>query len=104
MTTAISTGTGVAAPLEHHGRLKNYTNGKWIGSRSTDVREIVNPVTGKVIAHVPYSTPDEVQEAIRAAKAAFKTWQDVPPVRRARLFFTPKQMMEGYVYEMSEAL
>ena len=92
--TAISTGIGVAPPLEHYGRLRNYINGKWIGSRSTDVREIVNPVTGKVIAHVPYSTPDEVQEAIRAANATFKAWQDVPPVRRARLFFTLKQLME----------
>jgi len=86
--------------MDHYGRLKNYINGKWVDSRSTDVRDIVNPATGEVIAHVPYSTPDEVKEAIRAAKAAFKTWQEVPPVRRARLFFTLKQLME----EQSEAL
>jgi malonate-semialdehyde dehydrogenase (acetylating)/methylmalonate-semialdehyde dehydrogenase len=86
--------------MDHYGRLKNYINGKWVDSRSTDVRDIVNPATGEVIAHVPYSTPDEVKEAVRAAKAAFKTWQEVPPVRRARLFFTLKQLME----EQSEAL
>jgi len=102
--TATSTGIGVAPPLEHYGRLKNYINGKWVASRSADVREIVNPVTGKVIAHVPYSTPDEVQEAIRAANAAFKTWQDVPPVRRARLFFTLKQLMEEQFEALSQVL
>ena len=90
--------------MDHYGRLKNYINGKWVESRSTDVRDIVNPATGEVIAHVPYSVPDEVQEAIRAAKAAFKTWQEVPPVRRARLFFKLKQLMEEQFEALSQVL
>lgn len=104
MTTATSTGTSVAPPMEHYGRLKNYINGKWVDSRSSDVRDIVNPATGEIIAQVPYATPDEVQQAIRAAKAAFKTWQDVPPVRRARLFFTLKQLMEEQFEALSQVL
>jgi malonate-semialdehyde dehydrogenase (acetylating)/methylmalonate-semialdehyde dehydrogenase len=104
MTTATSTGTRITPPREHYGRLKNYVNGQWVDSRSTDVRDIVNPATGQGIAQVPYSTPAEVREAVRAAKAAFRTWQDVPPVRRARPFFTLKQLMEEQFEALAQVL
>jgi malonate-semialdehyde dehydrogenase (acetylating)/methylmalonate-semialdehyde dehydrogenase len=69
MTTATSTGTRITPPREHYGRLKNYVNGQWVDSRSTDVRDIVNPATGRGIAQVPYSTPAEVR-AVRAKAAS----------------------------------
>jgi malonate-semialdehyde dehydrogenase (acetylating)/methylmalonate-semialdehyde dehydrogenase len=100
MTSATATSTKTAPPRKHYGRLKNYINGRWVDSASAEVHDIVNPATGQVIAQVPYSTPDEVNEAVQAAKAAFRTWQDVPPVRRARPFFILKQLME----EQAEAL
>ena len=34
---------------EHHGRLKNYINGGWEDSESSQIREVINPATGKVI-------------------------------------------------------
>lgn len=100
----MATTTGLSAPADHYGRLKNYIHGRWVDSKSTDVRDVVNPATGEVIAHVPYSTPDEVREAIGAAGEAFKTWQEVPPVRRARLFFTLKQLMEEQFEALSQVL
>ena len=51
--------------------LKNYINGRWVESKSKDIRDIVNPVTGEVLVKVPMSTAKETQEAITAATAAF---------------------------------
>ncbi|MFW9805520.1 MAG: CoA-acylating methylmalonate-semialdehyde dehydrogenase [Candidatus Thorarchaeota archaeon] len=74
--------------------LKNYINGEWIKSNSTDVREVLNPATGEVIAKVPMSTVAETEDAINAADKAFARWRRTIPVTRARYFFDLKALME----------
>ncbi len=97
--------TGLLAEPQHtYGRLRNYVGGKWVESQSTDVRDVVNPVTGEAIAQVPCSTEDEVNEAVRVAKEAFWTWQKEPPVRRARPFFMLKHLMEEHLEDLSRTL
>ena len=54
------------------GKLKNYINGEWVESKSTQFREVVNPATGAVIAHVPLSTDEEIEDAVNAAHEAFR--------------------------------
>ena len=51
--------------------LKNYINGKFIASKSTENIEIKNPATDEVIALKPNSTQEEIDEAISMAQAAF---------------------------------
>ncbi len=96
--------TLLAEPKKHYGKLRNYVGGRWVESSSTDVRDIVNPATGEVIAQVPYSTPEEVTEAIQVAKEAFRTWQYEPPVRRARPFFILKHLMEEHFESLARTL
>ena len=79
---------------EHHGRLKNYINGGWEDSESSQIREVINPATGKVIAEVPLSTPEEVQKTVMVAQEAFQGWRETPPTRRARYFFELQRLME----------
>lgn len=74
--------------------LKNYINGEWIESKSTDIREVLNPATGEVIAKVPMSIVEETEEAIKAANKAFARWRRTIPVTRARYFFDMKALME----------
>lgn len=74
--------------------LKNYINGEWIESKSNDIRDVINPATGEVIAKVPMSTVEETEEAIKAANKAFARWRRTIPVTRARYFFEMKSMME----------
>lgn len=94
----------LSEPQESYGKLKNYIGGKWVESRSTDVRDVVNPATGEVIAQVPYSTPEEVAEAVEVAQKAFEKWQDEPPVRRARPFFILKHLLEEHLEDLSLTL
>jgi len=91
-------------PQQHYGKLENYVGGQWVESTSADVRDVVNPATGEVIAHVPYSTREEVLEAISVADEAFETWKDVSPVKRARHFFTLKKLMDEHAEELARTL
>ncbi|MDR7073575.1 CoA-acylating methylmalonate-semialdehyde dehydrogenase [Fictibacillus barbaricus] len=67
--------------------LKNYINGQWVASNSTEDLEVPNPATGEVLARVPISTKDDLEKAILAADAAFQKWKHVPVPKRARVMF-----------------
>jgi len=84
--------------------IKNYVNGQWVASKSTQILDVVNPATTEVIGRVPLSTPDEVRTAIQAAKDAFPEWRETPPVNRARYMFRLKDLMEDQFEELSKII
>lgn len=67
---------------------KLFINGKWTESAGTQVIEVENPETHEMIARVPRSTPEDVNRAVTAAKAAFASWQFTPLDTRAALMET----------------
>ena len=79
--------------------IKNYVNGGWVESKSTRTLDIVNPATIEVLARVPVSTREEVEEAVQDAVEAFKDWRETPPLTRARYMFTLKNLMEQHFEE-----
>ena len=50
--------------------LKNYINGEWKESTSSNLLDVTNPATGEVIAKVPLSTKEELDEAAKFANEA----------------------------------
>ena len=51
-----------------------YINGKWIApNRSKDI-SVINPATEKGCAIISLAGKEDVNDAVLAAKAAFKTW------------------------------
>ena len=44
---------------------------------------VINPATGEVVGHAAAAGPEEVDAAVRAARAAFCPWADLPPAWRA---------------------
>ncbi len=69
-----------------------------IGGRSvrgTNARSapVTNPASGAVTGHVAFAGPDEVDEAVRAAQAAFPAWAATTPLRRARVLFAFRELL-----------
>ncbi len=50
----------------------NFINGKQVASKGTKAWPIYNPATGEQIRQVMMSTPEEVNEAVEVAHAAFR--------------------------------
>ncbi|UNK16835.1 CoA-acylating methylmalonate-semialdehyde dehydrogenase [Paenibacillus sp. N3/727] len=73
--------------------VRNFIGGEWKSSSSTHIEPVYNPATGEVIAHVPLSTTEEVNEAVQAAAEAFKTWSRTPVPRRSRILFRYQQLL-----------
>jgi 1-pyrroline dehydrogenase len=61
-----------------------FIGGEWTPGAGGDAQEIVNPATGKVIAHVPKGTEEDVDRAVAAAREAFDGgWSDSTPRMRS---------------------
>lgn len=54
---------------------KNYINNEWVDARSGNTFEVENPFTEDIIAKVPYSKAEDVDNAVLAAKSAWKNWK-----------------------------
>lgn len=81
--------------------LKNYINGEWVESVSKENVSVINPATKELLANVPLSTKEEVQEAAEVAAEAFKSWQEVAAPRRARILFKFQQLVVEHKEELA---
>ena len=60
-----------------------YMDGDWRPALGADAIAVVNPADEQVIGTVPAGTAEDVDAAVRAARAAFPGWAATPPAERA---------------------
>ncbi|WP_374511681.1 CoA-acylating methylmalonate-semialdehyde dehydrogenase [Niveibacterium sp.] len=60
------------------------------------VQNVYNPATGEATRQVALASVETVQAAVAAAQAAFPAWRDTPPIKRARIMFRFKQLLEEH--------
>ena len=65
-------------------RDKLYIDGAWVSPAGTGTLEVTNSTTEAVIATVPEGTAEDVDRAVRAAKAAFPSWSRTSVEERAK--------------------
>lgn len=57
-------------------------------------QDVYNPSTGEVSKQVALASKSTVEEAIAAAAAAFPEWRNTPTLKRARVMFRFKELLE----------
>src|SRR5437660_2515725 len=65
---------------------------------------VFNPATGEVIERVPLSGPADVDEAVRAARAAYAEWSKTAVMERVRLMFRYKALLEEHFEELASII
>jgi aldehyde dehydrogenase (NAD+) len=81
-------GTETAAPAKPshpteeivHERL--YIAGQWVEPAGSDTIEVIDSTTEQVIGRIPEGTPEDVDRAVKAARAGFEAWREVPVDQR----------------------
>ena len=84
--------------------LGHYINGKSVPGAGSRSLPVFNPATGAQSKQVAVATRDEADEAIAAAAAAFPAWAATPPLRRARIMFKFKDLLETHAKELAELI
>ena len=74
--------------------LQHFVNGKATDGGSGRSGVVFNPATGEQAATVLLGGKAEVDAAVAAAQAAFPGWAATPPLRRARVMFKFKELIE----------
>ncbi|SER08609.1 malonate-semialdehyde dehydrogenase (acetylating) / methylmalonate-semialdehyde dehydrogenase [Solimonas aquatica] len=66
--------------------------------------DVFNPSTGEVSARVPFASPAELDQCVAVAREAFTGWAATPPLRRARVLFRFRQLLEAASDEIAQAI
>ena len=78
----------------------------WIGGGettggSTRHGVVWNPATGQEQAHVLLAEPSDVDAAVQAAAKAFDDWREVGVLRRARVMFAMRALIDKHMNELA---
>ena len=82
-----------------HNRDKIYVNGAWVDSTGSGTIDVINSTTEEVMGHVPEGTPEDVDRAVAAARAAFDDWAAVSVEERAKYL---QRITEGLQARMGD--
>ncbi|MFD9303618.1 aldehyde dehydrogenase family protein [Streptomyces sp. NPDC060048] len=81
-----------------------YIGGEWRAAFGGDRIEVLNPADERPIASVPAGTAQDVDAAVRAARAAFPSWAATPPAERAALIGALRDVLIARKGELAETI
>ncbi|MGD0530637.1 MAG: CoA-acylating methylmalonate-semialdehyde dehydrogenase [Polyangiaceae bacterium] len=81
-------------------RVQNYIGGQWKASANPEHVAITNPATGDLLGSVPMGAASDVDDAVKAARAAFPGWSQLPAQTRTRYLFDLRNLMEKHYEEL----
>jgi malonate-semialdehyde dehydrogenase (acetylating)/methylmalonate-semialdehyde dehydrogenase len=84
--------------------MRNYVDGHWVASASTELFPVINPATGDQVAQTPLSTAKDVGDAVDAASRAFPLWRRVPVTDRVQFLFKLKEQLERHFDDISRTI
>jgi len=97
MTDVIDAPTTVK-PVNH------WIGGKSVAGSSGRTGPVYNPATGQQTGAVDLASVEEVDEAVRTARAAFPAWRATSISRRAEIFFTLRALFDDHREEIAKIL
>ncbi len=80
---------------------RNYIAGRFVDASGSTVGAVDNPRWGKAIAHVRFGTSGDVDQAVIAARAAFKGWSQWPIRERAQVLYRARELVLKHLDEFS---
>ena len=81
--------------------VEHFINGKKVSGKGDRHQDVFNPATGEVSGQVALASRATVEEAISAAEAAFPSWRNTTPAKRAQIMFRYKQLLEEHAEEIN---
>jgi len=74
--------------------ISHYINGTIVNATNARSQAVLNPATGAEVAQVALADQPLVDQAVAAANAAWPAWSETAPLRRARVMFKFKELLE----------
>ena len=82
----------------------NFIGGRWIPARSGRTFFNANPATGEMLGEFPASGPEDVADAVEAARTAYRSWRLVPAPKRAEILYRAGEITRARKEELARAM
>src|ERR1700675_3533571 len=79
-------------------------NGKWVDAASGKTFPTYNPATGEVLSRVAEGDKEDINRAVKAARAAFESgpWSKITPSERGRMIWKLGDLIEKHLEEFAQ--
>ncbi len=91
--------TGNNPEMRERSEIGHFINGQHVDDDNRQI-DVINPSTGQVIRQVALASKKTVEQAIAAAQEAYPEWRNTPPIKRARIMFRFKELLEQHADEV----
>ena len=83
---------------------KMLIDGKWVDAISGTTFPTFNPATGEVMSQIPDGQKEDINLAVKAARAAFETgpWRTMTPSERGKLIWKLADLIEAKTEELAQ--
>jgi phenylacetaldehyde dehydrogenase len=83
---------------------KMLINGKWVDSASGKTFATYNPATGAVLSNVAEGDKEDIDRAVKAARAAFETgpWSKISPSERGQMIWRLGDLLQKHLEEFAQ--
>jgi malonate-semialdehyde dehydrogenase (acetylating)/methylmalonate-semialdehyde dehydrogenase len=95
-------GTNAVVIKKDFGQVKNWINNQLVAAQTNQYIKLETPYTAELIGEVPLSTASDVDQAVKAAKAAFIGWSNTNIKERVQVMFRFKALMERDFEELKQ--
>ena len=82
--------------------IQNFVNGKFVNASTNKSLDVISPIDGNHLSTVPLSSSKDLDDAVKAAQAAFPSWSKTPIKERVQVFFRYKTLLEKHLKELAE--
>jgi malonate-semialdehyde dehydrogenase (acetylating) / methylmalonate-semialdehyde dehydrogenase len=81
--------------------IAHWINGRRVEHSHEKRLELFNPATGERGSTVSLASVETVAEAVGAARTAWPAWAETAPIRRARILFKFKELVEAHIDDLA---
>ncbi|MGE8477357.1 MAG: CoA-acylating methylmalonate-semialdehyde dehydrogenase [Pseudomonas shirazensis] len=89
---------------ETSGLIGHFIDGEVVSFEGERQADVFNPALGQVQAQVALASAMTVNEAVAAARAAFPAWSELSPLRRSRILFRFKELLDQHHEELARLI
>ena len=82
-------------------QIAHYIDGREVAGRSGRYADVFDPALGSVTGRAALADTGEVDAAVAAARRAFPAWSETPPLKRARILFAFKALLDAHQDEFA---
>ncbi|MEX1006061.1 MAG: CoA-acylating methylmalonate-semialdehyde dehydrogenase [Acidimicrobiia bacterium] len=84
--------------------LTHWINGKNVHVDGARTGPVFDPATGRQTGEVSFADQSTVDDAVRAALAAYETWKDSPLTRRQNIMFGFRELVASHRLDLAKAV